>query len=53
MSTPEEIKLASHNLRGDLPSEVHNASPDFSHDSRSCSNSTASTSRTTAMSAAP
>ena len=34
MSTPEEIKLASHNLRGDLPSEVHNASPDFSHDSQ-------------------
>ncbi len=34
MSTPEEIKLASHNLRGDLPSELHNAAPDFSHDSQ-------------------
>ena len=34
MSTPEEIKLASANLRGDLAEEVHNGAPDFSHDSQ-------------------
>ena len=33
MSTPEEIKLASNYLRGDLPTELANGEPDFGHDS--------------------
>jgi sulfite reductase (ferredoxin) len=33
MSTPEEIKLASNYLRGDLPTELVNGAPDFGHDS--------------------
>lgn len=33
MSTPEEIKLTSNYLRGDLKSELGNRTPEFSHDS--------------------
>ena len=33
MSTPEEIKLASNHLRGDLPTELVNGEPGFGHDS--------------------
>ncbi|MEO6125656.1 MAG: NADPH-dependent assimilatory sulfite reductase hemoprotein subunit [Ilumatobacteraceae bacterium] len=33
MSTPEEIKLASNYLRGDLPTELFDNEPDFGHDS--------------------
>lgn len=33
MSTPEEIKLASNYLRGELPTELANGAPDFGHDS--------------------
>lgn len=33
MSTPEEIKLASNYLRGELPTELVNGDPDFGHDS--------------------
>ena len=33
MSTPEEIKLASNYLRGDLPTELVDGEPDFGHDS--------------------
>lgn len=33
MSTPEEIKLASNYLRGELPTELTNGAPEFGHDS--------------------
>lgn len=33
MSTPEEIKLTSNYLRGDLESELGDGTPEFSHDS--------------------